>query len=57
MVERRLEAPCATIINGAESGNPAWQRMLEEGHLDYYRRCITYVQRHNAEWQSALCES
>ncbi len=53
-VERRLEVLCATIIERAASGDLAWRHMLEQGHLDHYRRCITFIQRHYTEWRRAL---
>ena len=54
MVEHRLELLCATIAERAADGDPAWQRLLEEGHVDYYRRCIAFVRDHVVEWQQAL---
>jgi Ser/Thr protein kinase RdoA (MazF antagonist) len=54
MVERRLEVLCTTVLERAAAGDRAWQRLLEEGHLDYYRRCIVFIQRHISEWQQAL---
>ncbi len=44
MVEPRLQAMCATLIGSAAAGNVAFQRMIEEGHLDHYRREIESFQ-------------
>lgn len=38
LVVPRIEQMCATITGAAATGNPAFQRMLAEGHLDHYRR-------------------
>lgn len=38
LVIPRIERLCATITDFAAAGNPAFQRMLAEGHLDHYQR-------------------
>jgi Phosphotransferase enzyme family len=40
MLEPRLQAMCATIIESAAAGNASFQRMLAEGHLQHYQREI-----------------
>jgi hypothetical protein len=43
-VERRLEALCALLLANAHI--PTYQKLLAEGHLDYYKREITNLQRY-----------
>jgi hypothetical protein len=50
-VERRLEAHCATIREQAAAGDPAYQRLLDEGHLEYYRREIAFIRKCGANWK------
>lgn len=38
LVVPRIESLCATIVDLAAAGNPAFQHMLAEGHLDHYQR-------------------
>ena len=40
LVVPRLEQMCATIRDSAAAGSIAFQRMLEEGHLEHYRHEI-----------------
>lgn len=44
MVEPRLQAMCTTLIERAGKGNMAFQKMIEEGHLDHYRRELADLQ-------------
>jgi aminoglycoside phosphotransferase (APT) family kinase protein len=37
-VEPRLQAMCTALIERAEKGHAAFQKMIEEGHLDHYRQ-------------------
>ncbi len=48
-VGERLQAMCDTISNGAAAHNPAYQRLLAEGHLDFYQREISALQEHSAQ--------
>lgn len=45
MVEPRLQAMCRTIVDRAEKGNVAFQKMIDEGHLEHYQWEL-------AEWQT-----
>ena len=38
LVEPRLQALCSLMIEQANAGNAAFQRMIAEGHLAHYRR-------------------
>jgi aminoglycoside phosphotransferase (APT) family kinase protein len=42
------------IKNGAEDGNPAYQRLWELGACDGIRRQIAFVQAHRAELERAV---
>lgn len=46
----RLTAMCDTLKQGAREGNPAYMKMVEEGHLAHYEREIRFVHDHFAEW-------
>lgn len=46
LVEPRLQALCTTIIESANAGNPAFQKMLAEGHLAFYQREIEAFHRY-----------
>lgn len=46
----RLTAMCDTLKNGAAGGNPAFQKMVDEGHLAHYENEIRFVAGHFAEW-------
>lgn len=50
MVGKRLTALCTLLVERAEAGVPAFQRMVEEGHLDYYREEIEFHKRHYKEY-------
>lgn len=45
LVEPRLQALCTTIIESANAGNIAFQKMLAEGHLAFYQREIAAFQK------------
>ena len=53
-VERRLHALCATLIERAASGDLAYRRMIDGGHLDHYRREIRFLRHHGGEWGPSL---
>lgn len=53
-VERRLYAMCDWLIKGAEAQDPARLRLVNEGHLDHYRREIVAFQHNRARLQSRL---
>ena len=50
MVLLRLEAICKTIHRKAEEGDPAFQKMVEEGHVEHYQKDIAFIQDHLKEW-------
>lgn len=50
MVLLRLEGLCKTITRRANEGDPAFQKMLDEGHLEHYRDDITFISEHRNEW-------
>ena len=50
MVLLRLEGVCATIIRKANEGDTAFQKMMEEGHLEHYRKDIKFIKEHRADW-------
>lgn len=47
----RLTALCDTLRNGAEQGNPAFEKMVDEGHLRHYESEIRFITEHFEEWQ------
>ncbi|MFD0587862.1 phosphotransferase [Paenibacillus sp. GCM10027627] len=47
---RRLAVLCETLRYGASNGNPAFQKMVEEGHLAHYEKEIQFVGKHFEEW-------
>ncbi|UJF35805.1 aminoglycoside phosphotransferase family protein [Paenibacillus hexagrammi] len=46
----RLTVLCNTLRDGAANGNPAFQKMVDEGHLAHYEREIRFVTEHFDEW-------
>lgn len=50
MVLLRLEGLCQTIIRKSNEGDAAFQKMIEEGHLEHYQRDIQFIREHRAEW-------
>ena len=49
-VEDRLGALCDTLVTRAANGDEAFARMVEEGHLEHYRREIEFVRSFGKEW-------
>ncbi|WP_232510270.1 aminoglycoside phosphotransferase family protein [Paenibacillus crassostreae] len=47
---QRLTALCDTLSNGATEGNPAFQKMVDEGHLVHYEREIRFVTDYFEDW-------
>lgn len=47
---KRLTTLCDTLRNGAASGNLAFKKMVDEGHLAHYEREIQFVTDHFDEW-------
>ncbi len=54
MVQERQLAAHAAVEQGAEAGDPAYQRLWELGTGDGIRRQINYVQKHCHELEQAL---
>ncbi|MFD7522597.1 phosphotransferase enzyme family protein [Paenibacillus chitinolyticus] len=50
MVLLRLEGLCKTITRRASEGDLAFQKMLDEGHLEHYRKDITFISEHRNDW-------
>lgn len=46
----RLQALAGLIYDEAKNGNSAFQKMLEEGHRDYYLREIEFIKEHINQW-------
>lgn len=49
-VVERLTAMCDTLKQGAADGNPAFIKMVDEGHLAHYEREIRFIAGHYTEW-------
>ncbi|WP_175987443.1 phosphotransferase [Bacillus sp. Marseille-Q1617] len=52
MVLLRLEGICKTIKRKAAEGDAAFQKMLEDGHVEHYEKDIAFVREHGEEWRS-----
>ncbi|MFG6147398.1 phosphotransferase [Halobacillus sp. B23F22_1] len=50
IVVQRLEGLCATIKRKAEENDMAFQKMIEEGHLEHYQSDIKFIREHKHEW-------
>ncbi len=46
----RIEVLCNTLTTGALSGNTAYQKMIDEGHLEHYKREIIFLKEHFNDW-------
>ncbi|GAE29411.1 phosphotransferase [Alkalihalobacillus hemicellulosilyticus] len=46
----RLEGLCQTIERKANEGDPAFQKMIEEGHLEHYQNDMAFIQTYGREW-------
>ncbi|MBD3920350.1 aminoglycoside phosphotransferase family protein [Paenibacillus sp. PR3] len=49
-IVQRLTAMCDTLRKGAEEGKPAFQKMVDDGHLAHYEREIRFVTDHFNDW-------
>jgi hypothetical protein len=49
-ITQRLTTLCDTLRNSAADGNPAFQKMVDEGHLAHYESEIQFVTDHFDEW-------
>ncbi|MED3893699.1 phosphotransferase [Priestia aryabhattai] len=50
MVLLRLEGLCKTITRKANDGDIAFQKMIDEGHLEHYQNDIKFIYEHRKEW-------
>ncbi|MFE8699719.1 phosphotransferase [Cytobacillus sp. FJAT-54145] len=50
MVLLRLEGLCKTINRKAGEGDIAFQKMINEGHLEHYQNDIKFIREHGYEW-------
>ncbi|MHA7136728.1 phosphotransferase [Rossellomorea arthrocnemi] len=50
MVLLRLEGLCNYMKRKAGEGDPAFQKMLDEGHYEHYQKDITFIREHGKEW-------
>ncbi len=46
----RLEGLCKTIKRKASEGDIAFQKMIDEGHLEHYQNDIKFILEHGKEW-------
>ncbi|MEH7386357.1 phosphotransferase [Bacillus sp. JJ1521] len=50
MVLLRLEGLCKTITRKASEGDIAFQKMIDEGHLEHYQKDIKFIREHGKGW-------
>ncbi|MBU8878837.1 aminoglycoside phosphotransferase family protein [Bacillus sp. FJAT-29790] len=50
MVLLRLEGLCKTIERKASEGDIAFQKMIDEGHLEHYQNDIKFIREHGQDW-------
>lgn len=50
MVLLRLEGLCKTIKRKASEGDIAFQRMIDEGHVEHYQNDIKFIRERGIEW-------
>ncbi|TRZ39694.1 aminoglycoside phosphotransferase [Niallia circulans] len=50
MVILRVEGLCKYMIKRAGEGDVAFQKMLDEGHLEHYQKDIRFINKHGKEW-------
>ena len=50
MVLLRLDGLCKYMINRASEGDLAFQKMIDEGHLEHYQKEIKFIRKHGKEW-------
>ncbi|WP_088043392.1 phosphotransferase [Bacillus sp. EAC] len=50
MVLLRLEGICKTITRIASEGDVAFQKMIDEGHLEHYQNDIKFIREYGKEW-------
>ncbi|MCM2675506.1 phosphotransferase [Alkalicoccobacillus plakortidis] len=50
MVILRIEGLCRYIVEKANHGNIAFQKMIKEGHLEHYREDVEFLRNHGKEF-------
>lgn len=50
MVVLRLEGLCKTIARKAREGDPAFQKMLAEGHVEHYQNEVKFILENGHDW-------
>jgi hypothetical protein len=50
MVLLRLEGLCKTITRKVSEGDLAFQKMIDEGHLEHYQNDIKFIREYGKEW-------
>ncbi len=50
MVLLRVEGLCKYMIKKASEDNVAFQKMVDEGHLEHYQSDIKFIREHGKEW-------
>lgn len=50
MVLLRLEGLCNTIRRKASEGDLAFQKMIDEGHLEHYEKDLKFISEHKDDW-------
>lgn len=50
MVLLRLKGLCHYMKRKASEGDEAFQKMIDEGHLDHYQKDIAFIRDHGSEW-------
>ena len=50
MVLLRLQGLCTTIKRKACEGNPAFRKMIDEGHLIHYQKDMAFISEHRPDW-------
>jgi len=50
MVVLRLEGLCQYMKRKAAEGDPAFQKMVDEGHYEHYQTDIEFIQKHGSDW-------
>ncbi|MED5016568.1 aminoglycoside phosphotransferase family protein [Paenibacillus chibensis] len=46
----RIKFMCTTLSEGARSGDPAFVKLVEEGHLAHYEKEIKFLEKHFEDW-------
>jgi tRNA A-37 threonylcarbamoyl transferase component Bud32 len=50
MVLLRLDGLCKYMIKRASEGDIAFQKMMDQGHLEHYQKEIKFIRKHGKEW-------